>query len=187
MAGVGRRKAGQAMVESAVVLVVLFVAFFLALQYADNLRAKLLAEYAAFRCARARTVGYNDYKLLKTARMAMLSASGKCRTTDDEDRPLSTGALVSRMGLYLGSVNEGQARTVLDCQYWDDDATRVDEPTVSGGRITVKVEQSRPQFFDLANPSAGAVDANGVTPSGATRAHLVGESSIEAHYPEYLQ
>ena len=187
MAGVWRRRAGQAMVESAVVLVVIFIAFMVALQYADNLRTKLLVEYAAFRSARARAVGYNDYKLLKTARIATMSAAGKCRTTDDDGNPLSASAMAARMGLYLGSHDEGQAKTVLDFSYWDGDAMRVEKPIVSGGRITVKVEQDRPQFFDIANPHAYAVDENGETPSDATRAHLVGEASIEAHYSEYLQ
>ena len=187
MAGVGRRKAGQAMVESAVVLIVLFLAFLMALQYADNLRAKLLVEYAAFRCARARAVGYNYYKLLKTARVSTMSVAGKCRSTDDEDHPLSTGAMVARMGLYLGSHDESQAKAVLDFAYWDHGATRVDEPIEMGRRITVKVEQKRPQFFDIANPHIAAIDENGETPSSASRAHLVGKASVEAHYPEYLQ
>ena len=184
MAGFWRRKAGQAMVETAVVLVVLVIAFFLALQYSDNLRAKLLAEYAAFRCARARTVGYNDYKLLKTARIATISAAGKCLTKGD---PLTVGGMVGRMDMYLGSRHEGQAKAVMDFSYWDGDTTHVEAPVVSGNRITVKVEQDRPQFFDLGNPRSTAVDADGEIPAEATRAHLVGEASIEAHYTEYLQ
>ena len=187
MAGVWRRKAGQAMVEAAVVLGVLFIAFFLAIQYADNLRAKLLAEYAAFRCARARTVGYNDYKLLKTARVSTLAAAGKCLTKDDRGDPLTAGAMAHRMNLYLGSRHEGQAQAVLDFSFWDDGATRVEAPIVSGNRITVQVEQSRPQFFDLANPGAAASDSYGEIPADATRAHLVGEAAIEAHYTEYLR
>ena len=187
MASVGRRKAGQAMVESAIVLIVLFLAFLTALQYADNLRTKLLLEYAAFRCARARAVGYNNYKLLKTARVSTMSVAGKCRSKDDKNHPLSTGAMVASMGLYLGSHDESQAKAVLDFAYWDHGATRVDEPIEQGSRITVKVKQDRPQFFDIANPHVAAVDEDGETPSCATRAHLVGKASVEAHYPEYLQ
>ena len=187
MPGVWRRKAGQAMVESAVVLVVVFIAFMLALQYADNLRAKLLVEYAAFRCARTRTVGYNDYKLLKTARISTLSAAGKCRTRDDEGNPISTGGVVSRLGLYIGSSNENQARQTLDFTYWDRGATYVEKPVVGGNRITVRVGQDRPQFFDVMSPSAYMLDENGEVPCCVKRAHLVGESSIEAHYTEYLQ
>ena len=60
-------KAGQAMVESILVLFFLFLAFYTVFQFADNFRAKLLVDYAASRVARARTVGMNDYMLEKTA------------------------------------------------------------------------------------------------------------------------
>ena len=59
---------GQAMVETIIALLFALFAFLAVFQYADNLRTKLLLKYAAFRCARARTVGYNDYKIMKGIR-----------------------------------------------------------------------------------------------------------------------
>ena len=72
-------KAGQAMVETILVLFFLFLAFYTVFQFADNLRARLLVDYAASRVARARTVGYNDFMLEKVARLAAVSASAWVR------------------------------------------------------------------------------------------------------------
>ena len=67
---------GQAMVETILVLFFLFLAFYVVFQFADNLRARLLVDYAASRVARARTVGMNDYMLEKTADIATMAAAG---------------------------------------------------------------------------------------------------------------
>ena len=68
----GRRK-GQAMVETVVVMFVLCLVFFLVYEYANLLTAHTVVNYAAARAARARTVGFNDFMVTKTIRVATAS------------------------------------------------------------------------------------------------------------------
>ena len=107
------------MVETIVALLFALFAFLAVFQYADNLRTKLLLKYAAFRCARARTVGYNDYKILKTARLATMSAAGESLAKTDAGKSLSTGDMLARMHTYISSRHDGAARNILDFDYWE--------------------------------------------------------------------
>ena len=186
----GRARTGQAMVETVIALLFVLFAFLAVFQYVDNLRTKMLLEYAAFRCARARTVGYNDYKLLKTARLATISAAGSSLVKDESGDRLSTGDILARMRTYLSSRDEGAARNVLDFDYWNDGRTPMPDVQLTGGRLEVETEQRRPQFFDMSSyfgggravyaPSAGS---HGDEPETV----LHGTAAIEAHYPDYLQ
>ena len=45
----GRARTGQAMVETVIALLFVLFAFLAVFQYVDNLRTKMLLEYAAFR------------------------------------------------------------------------------------------------------------------------------------------
>ena len=78
----GRRK-GQAMVETVVVMFVLCLVFFLVYEYANLLTAHTVVNYAAARAARARTVGFNDFMVTKTIRVATAGVAGACRSHDD--------------------------------------------------------------------------------------------------------
>jgi hypothetical protein len=186
----GKARTGQAMVETVIALLFVFFAFLAVFQYVDNLRAKMLLEYAAFRCARARTVGYNDYKLLKTARLATISAAGKSLVKDESGDRLSTGDILARMRTYLSSRDDGAARNILDFDYWNDGRTPMPDVQLTGGKIEVETQQLRPQFFDMSSyfdggravysPSAGN---HGDEPEMDLR----GSAAIEAHYPDYLQ
>ena len=147
------------------------LAFMAVFRYADNLRAKLALEYAAFRCARARTVGYNDYKILKTARLATMSVAGECLVEGPDGTKLSTGSMAGRMSAYLSSRNDGEAGNILDFEHWADDVTFLVRPKLSGSEITVEVDQRRPQAFSVED---------------GERALLRGECTMEAHYPSYL-
>ncbi len=177
------------MVETIVALLFALFAFLAVFQYADNLRTKLLLKYAAFRCARARTVGYNDYKILKTARLATMSAAGACLTKDDEGDVLSTGAQLSRMKTYLGSSHDGAARNILDFDYWNDSIMPMPKIRNAGNMIIVETEQRRPQFFDILSFFSSKRAVYDVVPGEIDRPLLTlqGEASIEAHYQDYLQ
>ena len=76
---------GQAMVESVVVLFFLCMVFFLVFDYARLLICRTTLDYAASRCALARAVGFNDFMILKTARLGAMSVSGECFTRINGD------------------------------------------------------------------------------------------------------
>ena len=177
------RKRGQAMVETIVVLVFLLFAFFALFQFTDNLRAKLLCEYAAGRCARAATAGYNDFMIEKTARIATMAAAGPCRTRDEKGDAYRYQSWISRAPDYLECVYDAQARQILDFEYWRDGRTQV-TTTRSGARIETTVTQTRPQFFSLATLFQERVAGEEVDHGDA---RITGTSSIEAHYPDWLQ
>ncbi|MGN0852261.1 MAG: TadE/TadG family type IV pilus assembly protein [Kiritimatiellia bacterium] len=181
------RKRGQAMVETVVVLVFLLFAFFAVFQFADNLRAKLLCEYAAGRCARAGTIGMNEFMVTKTARIATMAAAGECLTRDDAGGSLDTGVLVGRSPSYLECEDEAAAEQELDFDYWRNGRTHA-RCVRAGAKIVATVTQRRPQFFDLAawlqDGAASTADADGDGPPEAT---ITGTASIEAHCPDWMQ
>lgn len=182
-----QKKRGQAMVETIVVLVFLLFAFFAIFQFTDNLRAKLLCEYAAGRCARAATIGLNEFMITKTARIATMAAAGDCFTRDEEGNHLTTGNLVGRSPSYLECENEAAAEQELDFDFWRNGRTTASCQR-SGAKIVATVTQRRPQFFDLAawlrNESAFQSEDDKDGPSDAT---ITGTASIEAHYPDWMQ
>ena len=184
-------RAGQAMVETVIALLFALFAFLAVFQYADNLRAKLLLKYAAFRCARARTVGYNDYKIMKTARLATMSAAGESLAKNDSGKPLSTGDMLARMRTYISSRHDGAARHILDFAYWDNGRTPLPQIDVVGGKIEIETRQRRPQFFDIFSYfDRGRRAVYDTSPEGADDApefDLRGNAAIEAHYTDYLQ
>ena len=175
-------KAGQAMVETILVLFFLFMAFYTVFQFADNLRARLLVDYAASRVARARTVGYNDYMLEKTADIATMAAAGECYTKTDSGGNLSAGGLIGRSGEYLACEYSAQARQVLDFELWRNGKTQVSCPR-AGSKLTAHVIQLRPQFFDLGCYLSGTPP---VEKECASHARIEGEYSIEAHYSDWI-
>ena len=176
-------KAGQAMVESILVLFFLFLAFYTVFQFADNFRAKLLVDYAASRVARARTVGMNDYMLEKTADIATMAAAGECHTRKADGERLYTGDLINRSGDYLEREYQEQARKVLDFELWRNGKTQAVCP-LAGSKLTAHVIQLRPQFFDLGSYLFGMPP---VDTDNAPNARIEGEYSIEAHYPDWIE
>lgn len=181
------RKRGQAMVETIVVLVFLLFAFFALFQFADNLRAKLLCEYAAGRCARAATIGLNEFMVTKTARIATMAAAGECLTKDGSGHALETGALVGRSPSYLECVNEAAAEQELDFDYWRNGRTHA-QCVRSGSKIVATVTQKRPQFFDLvAWVNGETAFRNDDDDNGPSDATITGTASIEAHSPDWMQ
>jgi len=183
----GRSRAGQAMVETIVVSLFLLVAFLLAVQFADNLRTKLLLQHAAARCVRARTVGLDDYMVLKTARLAVMPVSGECRSVASSGGSLDAHALVNRSGAYLESENEAEAGGILDFAYWDDGHLNVVCGEAGSGLVRARVRQFRPQFFDLARFFAGGEATPETDADDESRLTLAGEATIEHHAKDYLQ
>ena len=176
----GRRN-GQAMVETIVVMLFLCLVFFGVYEYANLLTAHTVVNYAAQRAARARAVGFNDFMVTKTVRVATASVAGKCRSHDDRGNDLSTATLVSRMGSYLEAECEACTKGILDFELWDGCKLgwSVDEPRGENAELTVHVWQRRP-LYDM--------EDEGACPHKGTCPHKVnGEAGIESHYPFYLQ
>ena len=172
----GRRN-GQAMVETVVVMFVLCLVFFLIYEYANLLTAHTVVNYAAARAARARTVGFNDFMVTKTIRVATASVAGECRSHDDKGDNLSTGTLVSRMGSYLETEHEADTKGILDFELWDSDKLgwSADEPGGENAELTIHVWQRRNLY------------GSGEDCDRQDLHEVRGEAGIESHYPLYLQ
>lgn len=164
------------MVESIVVLFFLCLVFFAVYEYANLLAAHTVLDYAAARGVRARTVGFNDFMVTKTVRVATMSMAGRCLTQNDSGGALSTGTLVSRMGSYLEAETEGDTRAILDFDLWDGAhlGWSCTEPGGTASDMTLRVWQRRPLY--------GSVDD-----ADASLHSLEGVAEIEGHYPFYLQ
>ncbi len=171
------------MIESILALLLLTVCFFTLFQFADNLRAKLLCEYAAGRCARARTIGLNDYMVEKTAHIATMSAAGECFSRTSSGTVPGVHWRIARSPDYLQCEYTAQAREVLDFDYWRDRTSAT--CTLAGPKIVATVTQRRPQFFDLAAWLDGR--ATEADEDGNTDAYITGTAEIEAHYPDWLK
>jgi Flp pilus assembly protein TadG len=170
------------MVETVVVLFFLCIVFFWVYEYTGLLTRHTVLDYAAARAARARTVGFNDFMITKTVRVATMSTAGACMTKDDEGNGLSTATLVSRMGSYLQAANEAETSGILDFKYWDGAhlGWTCSEPGGDVNEITMRVWQRRPLYGSGADDEA-ADSANRREPT------LAGEARIEGHYQFYLQ
>lgn len=165
------------MVETIIVMFFVCLVFFAAYEYANLLTAHTILDYAAARAVRARTVGFNDFMITKTVRVATMSAAGNCRTQGDDGTALSTGTLVSRMGSYLESENEADTDGILDFELWDGDKLgwTCMQSGDSVSELKMQVRQRRPLY--------GSTDDD-----TATSFHTIcGHAEIEGHATFYLQ
>ena len=118
---------GQAMIETVFAVIIVTGILLVAWLFSEMLAARLFAEHAAARAARARTVGFNAFMCQKTARAALIPAAGRRLW------PTGTDVDVARLVPdYLASETGGRARGVLDYARWattrlslQEDATRV--------------------------------------------------------------
>ena len=176
-----RRKCGQAMVETAIAMIVILIVFLALFNLADLIRVKLLVETAAVKCARARAVGYNDFMLRKIARLTTMPVAGECFTTSDNgDGKLSYAERYYRIGNYLTSEYEAQANAILDFAYWRNGDTAI---SASSGQspAAATVIQRRPRLFDF------GVLTTGKGTKEDDHATISASAIVEAHYPDYLQ
>ena len=201
-----RSRAGQAMVESVIAILAITFAFLCAVEFSDLLRAKLLMRHAAARAARCRAVGMNRYMAEKSARVAMIPASGRRLFPAAGDVGLEnvSAAYAARIGdavpavlrapawspeaaielwripAYLESRDESYARGVLDYELWD--ATRIDAggPVSASPRIRATVGQTRPRITGAsALFGAPAADGGGIA--------LSASAEIENHALLYME
>lgn len=173
------------MIETVVVMFFLCLVFFWLYEFAELLTTHTVLDYAAARAARARAVGFNDFMVTKTVRVASMSMAGKCYNTIEdggsgEEQELSTGALISRMGSYLECENESQTRGILDFALWDYSRLGWDCSEAGGASsdIIMRVWQKRP-LYSSGDPRDNDIEDRLYT--------VRGEAQIESHYSFYLQ
>lgn len=171
------------MIETVIVMFVLCAVFFAVYECASLLTAQTVLDYAAARAARARTVGFNDFMITKTVRVATMSTAGRCLTLNGDGGELSTGTLVSRMGSYLESEYEGDTRAILDFALWNNSKLgwTCSEPGGDASDLTLRVWQKRP-LYGSGDDSASAEELD-----GGRVYDLEGSAEIEGHYSFYLQ
>lgn len=148
---------GQAMIET--VLAVLFITFVFLFVYKVErmLTARTLLDHAAARSARAKSVGFNDFMCLKSARVAMIPVAGK-RLWPEEGGFTEA----SRVPIYLSTENEALARGVLEYEWWNTSTVDVGSGGGFGSTVDARIRMETDEF------------------------DMEGEASIESHYPFYM-
>ena len=204
---------GQAMIESLVVLLALLTIFLFLFQFTDIFTAKLMLSHAASRAARARAVGMNSYMVVKSARVAMIPASGARITPSNSDMNLlndiSPGdsfdnvftsavqmgagseiarAELNRIPLFLAAENDAVARAILDYELWDATDIRATASNLGDtGEVHAEITQKRPLFNGLEHesPSDGIIQCGQCFKKDYV--DIRGEYDIENHASLYLE
>lgn len=135
-----RQRSGQAMIESVFVIILACLCFLAVFQFTNLFTSKAVLEHAAARAARTRTVGFNQFMVEKSARVAAIPASGK---------RLVPGPFNIDSG--LTSTPDGKRKTVGDI--WDDALK------ATGSSVGTTIEANRvPDYMDsINNPTAGHI------------------------------
>jgi len=152
------------MIETVLAVLVITFMFFFLFKLSRLLTGKILVQHAAMRVARARAVGMNEFMCLKTARLAVLTVSGKRIRPADAD--FTVGMERARFGNYLMAPYPGIAAAVLDYEGWK-------HLNVDAGDGTESKVRLRTGWMDDADSEWFGFD-------------LKGEAGIEQNYPLYL-
>ena len=155
-----RCRAGQSAIETVFAALVVTVALMTAVALSQMLRARIVLDHAAARAARARSVGFNRFMCLKSARAAMIPVAGRRTWPPAEDG--YEGSDVARVPIYLASSTPAEARGILDYDLWP--RTEIDIATRHGLAPTATA------YLRLASDDFD----------------MDGSFETEAHYPLYM-
>jgi len=213
MSSMQNRASGQAMIESVFVIILTSLIFLALFQYANLFSSKIILTHAAARAARCRSVGFNKWMVMKSARVASIPAAGKRiipaytgidpaitaalqnnRIDEIWDLALrsstrSPGAMleIGRIPDYMGSVNDPTAEQLLDYEYWETLSVDIDEDmTIDGktpGQAVVNVRMRYPFLISLKALIKGELR----NPDEGESMALKGYFKIENHYPLYIE
>ena len=200
----GRR--GASLIEACLAMALICLIFLGLFQVSRVLAARDILNHAAARVARARTVGFNDWMVLKVARVATIPNAGRMlqpaypneapalrASVANEsagvlwDRVLSgrlwplfiqAGVEIARIPEYLGSQNRSQAQHILDYSEWQRDREGIDVD-ISGGALEPLLTVHVSQSYPMQVPGSSSFYADGHVP-------LQGTAAIENHCPLYL-
>lgn len=202
------RQAGQSLVESCLVIMVISVIFCGVIQVARVFAAREVLHHAAARGARAKTVGFNMWMVDKCVRAAAIPNAGKLIEpsfiNDDvalqsqinslKPGPFWDWALKAvppslqyaieepRIPSYLGSDNPAQAEFILDYENWDTvhySAGQVWIPVDTAGTLAPMVHVGVQQDFPLTMPLRKIFYSDDYV-------HLKANAYLEGHYPIYV-
>lgn len=201
------------MIESVFVIILACFCFLAIFQYANLFAAKAVLAHAATRAARARAVGFNQWMVTKSARVAAIPACGKRITPayagvdqaitealshnrvgeiwdlalESSTRSPGTQLEVARLPDYMDSENDPSGASVLDYELWDTLSVDIQEQANLDGlaatRLCVTVRQPYPLLTSLAPMADGELQSAREGESVA----LEGFYTIESHYPLYLE
>jgi len=193
------RQAGQAMLESCLVIACLCLLLFGVMQVAQVFLAAEIMDHAAAFGARARAVGFNDFMVHKVTRVATIPVAGQmtspgfvrnANSAQWGSRPigqlwdiaLKTAPISpqfdtesSRIPLYLGAQNYGELSPVLDYADWD----TVRYPSVLNLSAT-EVRSTMSQAFPLRWPMVQLFYAD-------DSVNVRGYAAMDSHYTFYLE
>jgi hypothetical protein len=199
-----KRKAGQSLLETCIVMMLLCLIFFGLLQLSQLSAAKEILDYAASCGSRARTVGFNEFMCYKVVNVAAIPNAGNLlepivvrppnpvpfSLTPGEAwdyaltaQPVSPQAALERerIPLYLGGETWGRLPGILDYEYWNSGDTEADytinRPVFyeGGNGLGVHTGQRVPLWTPLHRL---IYDGDDIA--------LSGDAIIENHYPLYL-
>jgi len=207
-------RAGQAMVESVIVIMLMTVVFLGVFQFFYAAAARDILDHAAARAARARTVGFNRWMTIKAARVAAIPVSGKMLSPDPPEELRAAALLGARTpGLawsralranpqsakaqlenalipeYMASPHSIQSRQTLDYEAWEGNGTHgleleMVEDTPFGTQSGTITYTVRRAFDMLISWRDIALGFPTRTDPGTLK--LEGEYKIERHYDYYL-
>ncbi len=164
------------MLESIIAMFFLVFVFFLVADYAELLKTRTVMDYAAARAARARAVGFNDFMITKTLRIATMPAAGECITTKGLGISPDASFLISRSGSYLETEHENETQGILDFELWNPaklswSATESDNG--QQGDVNMTVRQRHPLLSNI--------------PGSPDETTIEGKAQTESHYRYYLK
>lgn len=167
-------RSGQSVIESCIAMGILCLILMGLFQLSRVILAKEILYHAAARCARARTVGLNDFMMHKVARVATLLTAGRMESPEIDGGPAAQRAIEqSRIPLYLGAEHSGQLYEILDYEDWD----TFNYPSIAPFDNLIRVQIS--QSFPLRTAMHRAFYA-------ADSVYLNGDAFIANHYDLYL-
>jgi hypothetical protein len=201
------RCAGQSLIEACLATAILCLIFMGLFQVSQLMATRQVLYHAAARGARAKMVGLNRFMVQKAIRVAAIPNAGRMTQPDIPneqaalrdalanapagvvwDRALAAGGEAAavheiervRIPEYMGSLDWGQAHSVLDYEHWDDVRGVVPGVMEDAAPLEVRVRQ--------------AVDLRRLFGATLYRAFyardtldLEGVSRLEAHYPLYIE
>jgi len=206
-------KGGQAMIESVFVIILTSLIFLALFQYANLFSSKIILTHAAARAARCRSVGFNGWMVLKSARVAAIPAAGKrliperagvdpaITTALQRNRVMeiwdlalhsntrSPGSMLERGRIpeYMASINHPTAEHLLDYEHWETLSVNIDEDTVLDGKTpglaVVDVRMRYPFLISLQALREGELR----NPNQDETMALEGHFEIENQYPLYIE
>lgn len=192
-----KRKDGQSLVETCIILVFLCLIFFGLLELSRLTAAKEILEYAASCGARARAVGFNPFMVHKVVRVASIPNAGPLLQPAVAPTPIAPvfqaqrpgdawmmalraqprspqlPVEVSRIPLFLGAETYGQLPAILDYARWEEIRHAVFD--LRAPQVTVHTDQP----LDIQMPLLRLF-------IGEQRIRLEGRADLENHYPLYL-